>query len=177
MRLSTPARLEPEAINPTPASLQACFELTACACSAVARPLASATLNSRPRRPFCKITRFYHFAAAGPARPPPNSSRASAPTCTQPRASTTTSHVLSGQRGGLQQATAPARRRHWHVGPARAPRACGRASSRSVWMASGWRGHRPLAVSLSELSFLPLPFGIWQEFVHSAKFQNPRGKV
>ena len=116
--------------------------------------------RSSPRRPFCKITRFYHFAAAGPARPPPNSSRASAPTYTQPRASTTTSHVLSGQRGGLQQATAPARRRHWHVGPARAPRACGRASSRSVWMASGWRGHRPLAVSLLELSFLPFPFGI-----------------
>ena len=27
-------------------------------------------------------------------------------------------------------------------------------------MASGWRGHRPLAVSLLELSFLPFPFGI-----------------
>ena len=31
-------------------------------------------------------------------------------------------------------------------------------------MASGWRGHRPLAVSLLELSFLPFPF--WHlEFV------------
>ena len=28
-------------------------------------------------------------------------------------------------------------------------------------MASGWRGHWPLAVTLLELSFFPFHFGIW----------------